>query len=139
MKPIYALATAALLAGAALPVLANAADGDDKYAVCAQNQEDNAALIARIKNEPDAKVRHALLEEAYKKDPANAICIADMLLQLANAQANLNNVQPAAGDEDGGNNTPDDNTPPPVNPENPNQLNTPAGDDSVSPNEPNLQ
>jgi hypothetical protein len=130
------LATAALLAGAALPLLANAAEttgASDKYAICAKNQESNAALVARAKNETDANVRRAMLDEAIKANPDNAVCLIDMFLQLANAQANAGNIQPAAGDDTpAGDETPADETP--GNTENPNQLNEP----SVSPNTPSL-
>jgi len=112
---------------AAMTLPAHAQDDNKALpAICAQNQDANAQIIARAESAKDDATRIAIIQEALKKNPENAICIINMLMQLANAQ----NVNPAEGPEntggsDVGNTT---NGTGGVPGENPSQLN------SVSPN-----
>ena len=124
MKTIYTLAAVALLAaGAANAQSAQNAD------ICAQNLIANSKIITKAQAATTAAARKAILKAAIDANPANAVCIADLALQMTTAT----NVNPAAGPEDFGGDVPtttDGNTPPA---ENPNQLNQPNGTPSTSP------
>lgn len=135
MKSILTVATLALLAGAAMPTMATAQDADQR-AICAANQDANAAIIASAKAAKDAAARRSIIQEALRKNPSNAICIIEMLIQLSGSD-----VEPAAGDEFG---APDDlgnttNNGTGNNGENPNQLNEQPNGNPVSPAQPQQQ
>ncbi len=128
MKSSYTLAAVAMLATATAQAQTAARD------VCAVNQSSNAAVIARAQAAATAAERQAILKAAIDANPANAVCLADMALQMSVAT----NVNPAAGPEEFGTvaNVPNttDGTPAPA--ENPSQLNQSTDTDSASPSAP---
>ncbi len=89
MKSIYTLAAVAMLATAT--VQAQPAQKD----TCAANQTANAAVIARAQAAATPAARQAILKAAIDSNPANAVCLADMALQMGISA----NVDPAAGPE----------------------------------------
>lgn len=129
MKSIYTVAAIALLAVAS----ANAQAPRD---ICVENQAANAAVIARAQAAATAAERKAILKAAIDANPANAVCIADLALQMGMAA----NIDPAAGPEEFGNeanvpNTTDGTTPPA---ENPSQLNQGTDTGGASPASPSI-
>lgn len=136
MKSITTVATLALIAAA---TLANAAPvkpvPGKPVDICVANQVANAAIIAKAQAAKTPEERKAILDAAIKANPANAVCIADLALQLAQANSN---ISPAAGPEEGGTDA-DFGTGTGDPAENPNQLNQPAGSGTNSPAAPVLQ
>ena len=131
MKSMYTVATIALLAAASIGN-AQAKPVDP----CAVNQAANAAIIAKAQAAKTPAERKAILDAAIKANPANAVCIADLALQVAQASTG---ISPAAGPEEGfAGDVPGttDGTPAPT--ENPNQLNQGAGAGTNSPAAPAL-
>lgn len=128
MKSIYVLAAAAM-------IVAGSANAQQARDICETNKAANAAVIARAQAAATPAERQAILKKAIDANPANAVCIADLALQLGLAT----NVNPAAGPEEFGapdvGNTTDGSTPPA---ENPNQLNQGAGGNPASPAAPAL-
>jgi hypothetical protein len=92
MKSIYTLAAMTVLAAGS--AYAQPAPRD----LCAANQAANAAVIARAQAAETPAARQAILKQAIDANPANAVCIADLALQLGLAA----NVDPAAGPEEFG-------------------------------------
>ena len=130
MKSIYTLAAVAMLAAGAVQAQAQAPKRDD---ICAENQTANAAVIARAQAAATPEERKAILKAAIDANPANAVCIADLALQMGLAA----NIDPAAGPEEFG--APDlaEGTPAPS--ENPNQLNQDGNGGSASQSVPVVQ
>ncbi|PZP39267.1 MAG: hypothetical protein DI585_04670 [Pseudomonas fluorescens] len=129
MKSIYTLAALSLLAAGA--VVAQPAAPKD---ICAANQAANATVIARAQAAATAAERQAILKAAIDANPANAVCIADLALQMSLAV----NVDPAAGPEEFAGEVPtttDGNT---VPAENPSQLNQGQTTTPASPAAPSL-
>ncbi|RYG61372.1 MAG: hypothetical protein EON60_03785 [Alphaproteobacteria bacterium] len=124
MKSIYTLAAVALLVAATAQ--AQTAPRD----ICVANQTANAAVIARAQAAATPEERKAILKAAIDANPANAVCIADMALQMSLAA----NIDPAAGPEEfGAAEVPGttDGTAAPA--ENPSQLNQGTDGDTASP------
>ncbi len=113
MKSILTLATVA----AVLAVGAANAQTATKDSICEANYAANANIIAKAQAAATPAERKKILQDAITANPANAVCIADLALQMSL------NVEPAAGPETFGGETPTttDGTPTPA--ENPNQLN----------------
>lgn len=128
MKSIYTLAIVAMFATSAAQ-----AQNPNERDLCQVNQAANAAVIARAQAAATPAARKAILKAAIDANPANAVCIADMALQMGIAA----NVDPAAGPESfGTDNVPNttEGTPNPA--ENPSQLNQPNGTNPASPSAP---
>ncbi len=127
MKSIYTLAAIAMFATAS-------AQAQTPKDICADNQTANAAVIARAQAAATPAARQAILKAAIDANPANAVCLADMALQMSL----VGNVDPAAGPEEFGNanNVPNttDGTAAPA--ENPSQLNQSTDTNPASPSAP---
>ena len=127
MKSIYTLAAVAVFATATAQAQTAAKD------TCAANQTANAAVIARAQAAATAAERQAILKGAIDANPANAVCLADMALQMSVAT----NVDPAAGPEEfGTTNVPNTTGGTAAPAENPSQLNQSSDSGSASPSAP---
>jgi len=121
MKSISTLAALALLAFAAGTANAQAVDP------CAAKQVTNAAIIAKAQAAKTAPARKKIIQAALDADPANAICLIDLAIQMNQ------NIEPAAGPEGTGQDFGAGTTPPA---ENPNQLNQGTNGNPASPASP---
>lgn len=134
MKSIATLAVVALLAttsavNAQTKSTNKAVPTDKPVDMCVLKQTANAEIISKAQAAKTPAERRAILKAAIDADPANAVCLTDMALQMQLAMGN--NIQPAAGPEDFSGQDIADGTNPPV--ENPNQLNQPTDTDGSSP------
>ncbi len=122
MKNMLGMTALALLVTAAPVslVLATETPAAENNAVCVAKQEANAEFLGKAKAAKTAAERRKMLQDALKADPANAICLLEMMMELNLASAG--NIEPAAGDAD----LPNFGATPPAGGENPNQLNTPV-------------
>ena len=123
MKSIYTLAAAAMIVAGS----ANAQSPATRDA-CEGAKASNAAVIARAQAAATPQERQAILKAAIDANPANAVCIADLALQMAIAL----NVDPAAGPEEFGS-TAEFGTDSAAPAENPNQLGNGTGTTPASP------
>ncbi|RYG61979.1 MAG: hypothetical protein EON60_01530 [Alphaproteobacteria bacterium] len=128
MKSIFTLAAVTMLLAATAQAQAPA-----RRDTCAANQTANAAVVARAQAAATAAERLAILKAAIDANPANAVCIADMALQMGLAA----NIDPAAGPETFGETSVPNTTEGTAAPaENPSQLNQGTGTTPASPSAP---
>lgn len=128
MKSTLTLATLA----AVVAVGAAYAQQADQDSICEANYAANASIIAKAQAAASPAERKKILNDAIKANPNNALCIADLALQMSL------NIEPAAGPETFGGETPTttDGTPSPA--ENPSQLNQSSATGSASPVAPSV-
>lgn len=126
MKSFLSLATVAAVMAVGTVSAQGTTTTTTQDSLCEANYAANAAVIAKAQAAATAPARKKILQDAINANPANAVCLVDLALQMSL------NIEPEAGPETFGEtpNTTDGETPPA---ENPNQLNESSDTGSASP------